>query len=62
MVHGPQDLSGLPLAPVEEVLKVVGGLVQVEDQGEGHVGRWGLRGGYRSQVTMSMVRRASSAP
>ncbi len=61
-VHGPQDLPGLPLVPLEEVLKVVSGLMQVEDQGEGHVSHRGLLGGYRSWVTMSMVRRASSAP
>ena len=36
-VHRPQDLPGLPLALAEQVLKVAGGLVQVEDQGEGHV-------------------------
>jgi len=37
----------LPL--LEEILEVPGGLVQVENQGKGHVGhRWGSSGGYWS--------------
>ena len=47
-VHRPQDLPGLPLALAEEVLKVAGGLMQVEDQGEGHLSHRGSLGGYRS--------------
>jgi hypothetical protein len=42
---------------------VPGGLVQVENQGEGHVGHWwGSSGGYRSWVTISLTRRESSVP
>jgi hypothetical protein len=58
--HGISPFGGQD--PLEEVLEVVSGLVQVEDQGEGHLGHQGFRGGHRSWVTMSMVRRASSAP
>ena len=55
--------ADLPLALlVEEVIKVARGLVQVEDPGEGHISHRRLAAGYRSRVTMSIVRRASSAP
>jgi hypothetical protein len=36
-VDGPQDLFGLPLVMLEEVLEVAVGLVQVEHEGEADV-------------------------
>ena len=54
--------ADLPLALPVDVIKVARGLVQVEDPGEGHISHRRLPAGYRSRVTMSIVRRASSAP
>ncbi len=62
-IDGPEDLLRFPLPVLEEILEVPGGLVQVENQGEGPVGPWwGSSGGYWSWVTISLTRRESSVP
>src|ERR1039457_6351680 len=62
-VHGPEDLSGFPLLPLKEVLKVVSGLMQVEHQGKGcvsHRGSLPVTGrGTRSRWCAGPVRRRS---
>src|SRR5437868_5719918 len=37
-IDGPQDLFCLPLAALEEIIEIPGRLVQIENQGVGHIG------------------------
>jgi len=62
--HSEAFSSSFSLIMLEQLGYVAStGLVQVENQGKGHVGhRCGSSGGYWSSVTISLMRRESSVP
>jgi hypothetical protein len=62
--HSEAFRSSFSLTMLEQLDHVAStGLVQVENQGKGHVGhRCGSSGGYWSSVTISLTRRQSSVP
>jgi hypothetical protein len=62
--HSEAFSSSFSLIMLEQLDHVAStGLVQVENQGKGHVGhRCGSSGGYWSSVTISLTRRESSVP
>ena len=62
--HSEAFSSSFSLIMLEQLGYIAStGLVQVENQGKGHVGhRCGSSGGYWSSVTISLMRRESSVP